>query len=59
MDALRRSVQQAGTAPAQPKNAKKRIEGQKEMLLPIEGKKPTREAAKRPARTSGKQRKAG
>jgi DNA end-binding protein Ku len=59
MDALRRSVQQAATAPAQPKKAKKRIEGQKEMLLPIEGKKPTREAAKKPARSSAKQRKAG
>jgi DNA end-binding protein Ku len=59
MDALRRSVQQAATAPAQAKKAKKRIEGQKEMLLPIEGKKPTREAAKKPARASGRQRKAG
>jgi DNA end-binding protein Ku len=59
MDALRRSVQQAATAPAQAKKAKKRIEGQKEMLLPIEGKKPAREAGKKPARASGKQRKAG
>jgi DNA end-binding protein Ku len=59
MDALRRSVQQAATAPAQAKKAKKRIEGQKEMLLPIEGKKPSREAAKKPARASGRQRKAG
>jgi DNA end-binding protein Ku len=59
MDALRRSVQQAATAPAQAKKAKKRIEGQKEMLLPIEGKKPAREAAKKPARSSGRQRKAG
>jgi DNA end-binding protein Ku len=59
MDALRRSVQQAVTAPAQAKKAKKRIEEQKEMLLPIEGKKPAREAAKKPARSSGRQRKAG
>jgi len=59
MDALRRSVQQAGTGPAQPKKAKKRIEGQKEMLLPIEGKKPAREAAKKPVRSSAKERKAG
>jgi DNA end-binding protein Ku len=59
MDALRRSVRQAATAPAQAKKAKKRIEGQKEMLLPIEGKKPAREAAKKPARSSGRQRKAG
>jgi DNA end-binding protein Ku len=60
MDALRRSIQQTGAAPAAPsKKAKKRIEGQKEMLLPIEGKKPAREAAKKPARSSAKQRKAG
>jgi DNA end-binding protein Ku len=59
MDALRRSVQQAETAPAQPKKSKKRIEGQKEMLLSIEGKKAAREAAKKPARSSAKQRKAG
>jgi DNA end-binding protein Ku len=61
MDALRRSVQQAGAAPppAQAKKGKKRVEGQKEMLLTIEGKKPAREAAKKPARTGAKQRKAG
>jgi DNA end-binding protein Ku len=61
MDALRRSVQQAGAAPppAEAKKGKKRVEGQKEMLLPIEGKKPAREAAKKPTRTGAKQRKAG
>jgi DNA end-binding protein Ku len=61
MDALRRSVQQAGAAPppAEAKKGKKRVEGQKEMLLTIEGKKPAREAAKKPARTGAKQRKAG
>jgi DNA end-binding protein Ku len=61
MDALRRSVQQAGAAPppAEAKKGKKRVEGQKEMLLPIEGKKPAREAAKKPARAGAKQRKAG
>jgi len=62
MDALRRSVQQASTAPPPPaeaKKGKKRVEGQKEMLLPIEGKKPAREAAKKPARAGAKQRKAG
>jgi DNA end-binding protein Ku len=61
MDALRRSVQQAGTAPppAEAKKGKKRVEGQKEMLLPIEGKKPAREAAKKPARAGAKQRRAG
>ena len=59
MDALRRSIQQVDAAPAQPKKAKKRVEGQKEMLLAIEGKKSPREAAKKPARTTAKQRKAG
>jgi DNA end-binding protein Ku len=61
MDALRRSVQQAGAAPppAEAKKGKRRVEGQKEMLLPIEGKKPAREAAKRPTRAGAKQRKAG
>ena len=59
MDALRRSIQQVDAAPAQPKKAKKRVEGQKEMLLAIEGKKSPREAAKKPARTTARQRKAG
>jgi DNA end-binding protein Ku len=60
MDALRRSIQQADAAPAPSKKATKRVEGQKEMLLPIEGKKPQREApAKKPARSGAKQRKAG
>jgi DNA end-binding protein Ku len=59
MDALRRSIQQVDAAPAQPKKAKKRVEGQKEMLLAIEGKKSSREAAKKPARTTARQRKAG
>jgi hypothetical protein len=35
------------------------VEGQKEMLLPIEGKQASREAAKKSARSSSKQRKAG
>jgi DNA end-binding protein Ku len=38
MDALRRSVQAAGPASAQAKKGRKRVEGQREMLLPIEGK---------------------
>jgi DNA end-binding protein Ku len=38
MDALRRSVQAAGPAPAQTKKGRKRVEGQREMLLPIAGK---------------------
>jgi DNA end-binding protein Ku len=59
MDALRRSVQAEGGAAAAPKKGKKRAEGQKEMLLPIEGKQASREPAKKPTRSSGKQRKAG
>ena len=56
MDALRRSAQseQAGRK-TQAKSKRKRIEGQKEMLLPIPGKKAAKEEAKRPARSTGKQ----
>ena len=46
MDALRRSVQADGngrTTPASGKKGRKKIEGQKEMLLPIAGKKAARE----------------
>jgi DNA end-binding protein Ku len=58
MDALRRSVEaERGTAPAQGKKGRKRVEGQREMLLPIEGgeRVPQRAAAKKP----GARRKAG
>ena len=58
MDALRRSIQVAEAAPTQPKKAKKRVEGQKEMLLSIEGKQAPREAARSlrgQARSSGRQ----
>jgi DNA end-binding protein Ku len=49
MDALRRSVQ-AGAgkqASEQPKKTRKRVEGQREMLLPIEGKPAAPEAGKK------------
>ena len=75
MDALRRSVQTDGgraprastAAPAKSaasgRKGRKKVEGQKEMLLPIAGKKSGREAAReehrKPARNHGKQRKAG
>lgn len=60
MDALRRSIQATdAAAPAQAKKGRKRIEGQKEMLLPIEGKQKPREAARKTARSGAKQRKAG
>jgi DNA end-binding protein Ku len=58
MDALRRSVEaERGAAPAQGKKGRKRAEGQREMLLPIEGgeRAPQRAAAKKP----GARRKAG
>jgi DNA end-binding protein Ku len=73
MDALRQSLKggkaapaAAKAAPAKGKKPKKRIEGQREMLFPIEGKgaakEARREAAKRPAKApAGKaaKRKAG
>jgi len=52
MDALRQSVQaeRGGKAPRpQAKKTKKRVEGQREMLLPISGKKAKDNAAKEPA----------
>jgi DNA end-binding protein Ku len=58
MDALRRSVEaERGAAPAQGKKGRKRAEGQREMLLPIEGgeRAPQRAAAKK----AGARRKAG
>jgi DNA end-binding protein Ku len=64
MDALRQSVQAAGgkrssATRAQSKKGKKRIEGQREMLLPISGKKDKEAVAKSTARSSGRHRKAG
>jgi len=59
MDALRQSVKAERPAAKQsPKRGKKRIEGQKEMLFPISGKKATKEEAKRSPRSAGR-RKAG
>jgi DNA end-binding protein Ku len=65
MDALRQSVKadrsgaQQKTTRSQPKKGKKRIEGQREMLLSIAGKKGKEVAAKVAARPSGRQKKAG
>ena len=72
MDALRRSVQAEGGGRAASRTAgggkkgRKKIEGQKEMLFPISGKKAGREAPReehaaprKPARAHGRQRKAG
>jgi len=59
MDALRQSVKAERPAAKQsPKRGKKRIEGQKEMLFSISGKKASKEEAKKPARSAGR-RKAG
>ena len=58
MDALRKSVaSDKGTRP-QKKKGKKRIEGQREMPLPIPGNK-AKEAATKPIARSARQRKAG
>jgi DNA end-binding protein Ku len=63
MDALRQSVQASGgkqsnAARAKTKKGKKRIEGQREMLFPIPGKK-DKEAARSTARPSSRHRKTG
>ncbi|UPK31471.1 non-homologous end joining protein Ku [Bradyrhizobium sp. 195] len=59
MDALRKSVggaaAETGTAKKPAKKAKKTAAGQKEMLMPIAGKKPAKDAAKKP--TAGTRRK--
>jgi DNA end-binding protein Ku len=74
MDALRQSLKggkPAAAAPPpaakKPAKSKKRIEGQREMLFPIEGKgqksaaksAPARETAKRPARSTSRQKRTG
>ena len=58
MDALRRSIADEKPAKAAAKKGRKRIEGQREMLLPIPGKK-GKQPAKPEARPSARQRKAG
>ena len=59
MDALRRSIAQEKVASAPPKKRRKRIEGQREMLLPIPGKKGKDGVARSAERTSARQKKAG
>ena len=59
MDTLRRSLAQEKAASAPRKKARKRIEGQRELLLPIEGKKSKEAASKVAERLSTIQRKAG
>jgi DNA end-binding protein Ku len=61
MEALRKSIADGRGADgrAASKKSRKRVEGQREMLLPIAGKKAAAESEKKPARTSGRQKKAG
>jgi DNA end-binding protein Ku len=56
MDALRKSIAEGGRSA--PKKGKKRVEGQREMLLPIAGKKAPAEA-KKAVRPSAGRKKAG
>lgn len=57
MDALRRSVKGEKSAPSG-KRGRKRIAGQTEMLFPIQGRKSSQAASKKPARSSARKRKA-
>jgi DNA end-binding protein Ku len=59
MDVLRRSVAQEKSAFVPPKKGRKRIEGQGEMLLPIQGKKGKQSTAKPAGRASARQENAG
>ncbi len=59
MDALRRSIAQEKAASAPAKKGRKRIQGQREMLLPIPGKKGKEAAAKPAERPSARQKKVG
>jgi DNA end-binding protein Ku len=59
MDALRRSVEAGRKASPPQKKAKKRVEGQSEMLLPIAGKKAAKEETKKSTRPAARQKKAG
>ena len=64
MEALRQSVKaeggkQSSATRASSKKGKKRIEGQREMLLPIQGKKDKETAAKSTAGSTGRRKKAG
>ena len=58
MDALRRSAKAEKSAPSR-KQGRKRVAGQTEMLFPIQGKKSTQAATKKPARPSARKKSAG
>jgi DNA end-binding protein Ku len=60
MDALRRSAKKADkSAPPAGKKGRKRIPGQTEMLLPIQGKKTASAASKKQARPGARKKRAG
>ena len=59
MDALRRSIAEEKRPSAPTKKGRKRIEGQREMLLPIPGKKGKEAAPKTVARPGTRQKKVG
>jgi DNA end-binding protein Ku len=71
MDALKRSLsneKQSAPQPAKAKKSKKRVEGQREMLLPISGKRgkeepkkeePKKQESKKPVRAPARAKKAG
>ena len=58
MDALKKSLASEAAAPAKGKKPRKATAGQKEMRLPIEGKKPAVKKVAKPERSTGR-RKAG
>ena len=58
MDALKKSLASETATPAKGRKPRKATAGQKEMLLPIEGKKPAAKKAAKPERATGR-RKAG
>ena len=51
MDALKKSIA-GGSAPPKAKKRRKAVPGQKEMLMPIEGKKPAAKKAAKPERST-------
>ncbi len=59
MDALRRSIAQEKAASIPRKKSRKRIEGQRELLLPIAGKNSKEPGPKVTERSSTTQKKAG
>jgi DNA end-binding protein Ku len=59
VDALRRSIAQEKAVSAPPKKGRKRIAGQREMLLPIPGQKGKQAVAKPAERASARQKKTG